>query len=414
MRIALFTDTYPADVNGVARTLGTLVAHAASRGHEIALVTPRVSEHPGEHASRHRQLPGIPVPIYPELQLARGVDGIGKRMLSDFAPDLVHVATESTVGLSGRRWAVRNGVPLVTSFHTNFPAYLHSYRMGPLESLLWRYLRWFHARALVTFCPSWDTLESLQHRRFHARFRVWSRGVDAELFSPERRREEVRARIAPGADRILVYVGRLAAEKRVDFLLDVFPRVRSELGEGTALVLVGDGPATERLEARAVPGVHFTGFLRGVELAEAYAAGDVFVFASETETFGNVVLEALSSGLPAVVADRGGVRETVIADRTGVRIEPGDVDGFAGACARLLRDDLRRKRLSDGARAEALSRSWEAILDGLLREYEVALAVHRGDALPSALEGASVAGDSELAKSRSAVAELMAPAGGTS
>jgi glycosyltransferase involved in cell wall biosynthesis len=401
MRIALFTDTYPDDVNGVARTLGTLVEHATARGHEVALVTPRVSDAPAAHARAHRQLFGVPVPIYPELQLARGLDRRGRRMLDDFAPDLVHVATESTVGFSGRRWAARRRVPLVTSYHTNFPAYLHDYHLGPLEPLVWRYLRWFHARSLVTLCPSRDTLESLTDHAFHDRLRIWSRGVDTELFRPERRSEEVRRRIAPGAARILVYVGRLAWEKRVDVVLDAYPRVRAALGPGTALVFVGDGPAAARLRARAPAGVHFTGFLRGVPLAEAYAAGDLFVFASDTETFGNVCLEALSSGLPAVVADKGGVKESVVPGRTGVRVRPNDPVAFADACIALLSDDAERVRLAAGARAEATSRSWEEILDGLLREYAAALACARGEVALHDLGGEAIAGESAVARPRS-------------
>lgn len=378
VKIGLFTDTYPRDVNGVARTLGILVEHARARGHQVALVTPRVSPEPAPDAEHHRQLPGIPVPMYPELQLARGMDRRGKRMLRAFAPDLVHVATESTVGLSGRLWAVRRGIPLVTSYHTNFPAYLHDYHMGALEPWIWRYLRWFHGQSRVTFCPSHDTLADLRDHAFHPRLRIWSRGVDTELFSPSRRSEEVRRRLAPGADRILLYVGRLAAEKRVDVVLDAYIRVREILGGRTALVFVGDGPLADKLRSRAPAGVHFTGFLRGIPLAEAYAAGDVFVFASDTETFGNVCLEALSSGLPAIVADRGGVRETVIPGRTGIRVEPGDSGAFADACVHLLTHEDVRRRLASGARAEATSRSWSAILDDVLQAYAGALAREPG------------------------------------
>jgi glycosyltransferase involved in cell wall biosynthesis len=401
MRLALFTDTYPEDVNGVARTLGMLVAHAAARGHRIALVTPRVSEEGAEHAVAHRQLFGVPIPIYPDLQLARGVDGPGKRMLEEFDPELVHVATESTVGLSGRNWAVRNGVPLVTSFHTYFPLYLHDYRMGFLEPAVWRYLRWFHDRSLLTFCPSHDTLEALRAQEFHPRLRIWGRGVDTELFGPHRRRAEVRQAIAPGADRILVYVGRLAAEKRVEVVLDAFPRIREATGPGTALVFVGDGPAGARLRARAGEGVYFTGFLHGESLAEAYAAGDLFVFASDTETFGNVVLEAVASGVPAVVADQGGVRESAIPGRTGVRARPNDPEAFADACIELLRDDAAREALARGAREYALSRSWEAILDGLLQEWAAARAVARGVADRRDLHEDAVAGESRLGRTQS-------------
>lgn len=401
MRLALFSDTYPDDVNGVARTLGILVAHATARGHRVALVTPRVSGAGCVHAAAHRQLPGVPVPMYPELQLARGLDREGKRILQEFGPDLVHVATESSVGLSGRRWALRRGLPLVTSFHTNFPMYLHDYRMGWLEPVVWRYLRWFHGPSLLTFCPSRDTLEDLRGHGFHGRLRIWGRGVDTEHFGPHRRRDEVREAMAPGAQRILVCVGRLAAEKRVEVVLDAFPRIREATGPGTALVFVGDGPAGPRLRKRAGEGVHFTGFLRGVELAEAYAAADLFVFASDTETFGNVVLEAIASGLPVVVADRGGVRESAIPGRTGVRVAPNDAAAFARACIDLLRDPQRRRALARGAREVARSRSWDAILDGLLREYEAARAVARGDVSRGELQEEAVAGASRVARSRS-------------
>lgn len=373
VRIALFTDTYAPDVNGVARTLERLVGHATRRGHEVALITPKVGDGPAHDAVAHRRLPGIAVPMYPELQLARGLDRRGRRLLEEFRPEVVHVATEVTVGLSGRRWSLRRSLPLITSFHTNFPAYLHDYRLGRLESLVWRYLRWFHARSVRTFCPSHDTLEMLSRHGFHRRLGVWSRGVDTELFSPERRNDATRGRIAPGAKRILLYVGRLAAEKRVHFVLDAFLRMRDEIGPETSLVFVGDGPEGERLRSRAPEGVHFTGYLTGVPLAEAYAAADVFVFASDTETFGNVVLEALSSGLPAVVVDRGGVRETVHTGRTGVRVPVGDVERFAAECARLVTDDAARRRLAKGARAEACARGWDQILDGLLDAYQSAI-----------------------------------------
>ncbi len=377
MKIALFTDTYPNDINGVARTLGMLVSHAEARGHEIALVSPHVSPSAAEKTVLHRQLPGIPIPIYPDLQLARGIDGKGKRALRDFAPDVVHVATESSVGLSGRRWAVRNGVPLVTSFHTNFPAYVASYRAPFLEPWVWRYLRWFHDPATTTLCPSRATLAELEAHAFHGRLGIWSRGVRTELFDPELRSEEVRQRIAPGADRILLYAGRIAHEKRVDVLLDVYLRVRDRLDERVALVFVGDGPAAAGLRKRAPDDVHFTGFLRDRALAEAYAAADLFVFASETETFGNVVLEALASGVPAVAVNRGGVTETVLPGKTGALVPPNDVVAFSDACIRLLENEDERRRLAEGARSEALSRSWTTVLDGVLDAYDGATSLAR-------------------------------------
>lgn len=373
MRIALFTDTFPPTVNGVARTLGRLVRHGVERGHQVAVISTRVSRDPWEHATHHHQLPGVPMPVYPELQIARPLDRAGKRLLTAFHPDLAHVATESTVGWSGRRWARKRGVPLVSSFHTDFPAYLAGYGFGGLEKPVWRGLKAFHSRARITFCPSSATKKQLRENGFGHDIRIWSRGVDTEQFSPEYRSEAVRREVAPGAEKILVYTGRLAPEKRLDVLMEAFPLVRKALGPEVALVLVGDGPWMGRLREQAAEGVHFLGYRRGVHLAEAYAAGDVFAFPSDTETFGNVVTEALASGLPVVAPARGGVTDSVIPGKTGILVPPRDPESFAQALIRILSDDPLRKELAAGARAFAETRSWASILDCLLRDYQDAL-----------------------------------------
>lgn len=372
MRIAIFADTYPPTINGVARTLGRLVEHVAARGHDVFLAGPRVGAAVETRATYHHRAPGVPLPVYPELQILRFLDRAGKRALEAFAPDLVHVATEAPLGWSGRQWALRAGVPLVTSFHTNMPEYLAGYGFGRLEGALWRGFRAFHRPARLTFCPSSATLTELRTRGFHDRLRIWPRGVDADRFSPVRRSEALREQLAPGAEHVMVYVGRLAPEKRLDVLLDAWPLVRAALGERVALVLVGDGPLAPTLRATAPAGVSFTGYRTGVELAEAYAIGDVFVFPSDTETFGNVVAEALASGLPVVAPARGGVTDLVQPDVTGVLVPPRDAAAFATACIDLLRDPLRRLRLAHGARRLALGLDWAVILDGLLGHYEEA------------------------------------------
>jgi glycosyltransferase involved in cell wall biosynthesis len=179
--------------------------------------------------------------------------------------------------------------------------------------------------------------------------------------------------MAPGAERILLYVGRLAPEKRLDVLMEAFPRVREAVGPGVALVLVGDGPWMDRLRQKAGEGIHFLGYRRGVPLAEAYAAGDIFAFPSDTETFGNVVTEALASGLPVVAPEKGGVVDSVIPGRTGILVHPRDPAAMADGLIRLLTDEPLRARLAAGARAFAESRSWASILDDLLADYEDAL-----------------------------------------
>jgi len=372
MRIALFTDTYLPTVNGVARTLGRLVAEARRRGHEIALVSPDVEGPGATNVHLHHQLHGIPVPMYPELLLACPLNAAGESRIREFAPDLVHVATEATVGWSGREWALRNGVPLVTSFHTNFPDYAVGYGLGALEEAGWRYLQSFHRPAVVSLCPSEATRRRLRERGFHARWEVWSRGVDAELFSPSRRKEEVREALAPGAERILLHVGRLAPEKRCDVAIEAFRRIH-QAHPSAALVFVGDGPDRGRLEGLAGPGVHFAGYRTGVDLAEAYASGDLFVFPSDTETFGNVVVEAMASGLPVIAAARGGVLDTVIPGQTGILCAPGQVAAFAAAIDTLLFDPPALLALSHGGRQAALSRSWDRVFDLLFQAYEGAM-----------------------------------------
>lgn len=376
MKIALFTDTYLPSVNGVARALNALVEHAAAAGHEVALVTPQVDETPRAVALHHK-LAGPAFPLYPELRMCapRLGDSV-RRSLEEFAPDVVHAATEAGVGLAGRRWARRRGLPLVTSFNTLFPDYLSGYRMGALSPALWAYLRWFHAGAALTVTPSdWMRRELARHR-FHKRIGIWSRGVDTELFHPARRSWPLRRALAPDAEVLLLYVGRMAVEKKVPLLLEAFPEIRERTRRRVALVMVGGGPALTQLEARAPEGVRFVGYKHGEELAAHYASADLFLFPSDTETFGQVVTEAQASGLPAVVPDRGGVVDTVIPCRTGYRFAPGDASSMARAVARLVDDPPLRLHMGSNARADAEARGWAGVCAGLLDRYAT---VARGD-----------------------------------
>ena len=369
MRMVLFTDSYTPQVNGVARTLARLVEHAGERGHEVALVSPRVAGAALTDADMHLALPSIPFPWYPELRLALPLDPWSARRLDAFAPDLVHVATEATVGWSGLGWAEKRGVPLVTSFHTDIPSYLAGYGLGGLEPHAWNYLRSFHRRARMSFCPSLTTVAQLRDAGFDHDLRVWGRGVDPDLFNPRRRREQVRERLAPGARHVLLYVGRLAPEKRVDLLIDAFNGLRGFFGEDVALVIVGDGPSGPALRQAGGPGVHFAGYLTGETLADAYAAADLFTFPSDTETFGNVVLEAMASGLPLVAAARGGVVDLVGNENRGLLFPPGDVSALGATIVHLLLEPQLRRRLALHARAEALRRSWTAVFDDRFAAY---------------------------------------------
>lgn len=373
MRIALFTDTYAPHVNGVARTLQRLVRNAARSGHEVALVTPDTGGRADPDARLHVQLRGIPLPMYPELQISRPLGNSGAQELRAFAPDVVHAATELTIGWSGVRWAKDLGIPLVTSFHTKFPAYLSGYGLARLEPTAWGYLRTFHAHSIRTFCPSRETLGELRENGFQGRIDIWSRGVDSDQFNPGRRCLSLRRELSPKADRIALYVGRLAPEKRVDLLLDAWNEASGALGGRSALWIVGDGPAASGLKARAPDDVLFTGYLHGDKLARAYASADVFVFPSDTETFGNVVLEAMASGLPSIVPDRGGAAELVRPARDGILFSSGDAGALGAAICRLLTEERLRRRMSESARRVAEQRSWASIFDALFASYDEAV-----------------------------------------
>jgi glycosyltransferase involved in cell wall biosynthesis len=271
--------------------------------------------------------------------------------------------------MAGHRWARSTGVPLVTSYCTNFPDYLSGYRLGWAEGWCWSHLRSFHGGARLTLCPSNATLEELRRRGFHERMRIWGRGVDSELFNPSRRSEALRQEMAPGAEVILVYVGRIAPEKKVGLLLEAFPKIRERASRKVALVYVGDGPALEGLRRRGVQGVHFTGYRRGEALAAHYASADAFVFPSDTETFGQVVTEALASGIPAVAPARGGVMDTVVPGETGWLFQPGDVDDLVERALHLVEHPEERRAMGLRARRAAEERSWEEIFRRLFADY---------------------------------------------
>ncbi len=380
LRIALFTDTYPPQVNGVSRTLARLVDHLLGAGHEVALVTPRGEGagvrqvDPGRAPALHLALPGVPVPVYPELLLPRWPTRRERAALEAFDPQVVHCATESVLGWWGRRWARRTRRPLVTSFHTNFPTYAAGYGLGFTEGMAWGLLRRFHAPAFRTLAPSRDTVDELARRRFHPRLQIWSRGVEADHFHPDRRTMELREALAPGAEVILLYVGRLAPEKRLPLLLEAFPSVRARASVPVGLVLVGGGPLEAQLRADPPPGVHLAGYRTGLDLARAYASADIFAFPSDTETFGNVVLEAMASGLPVVGVNRGGVRDSIFPGQTGLLTPPGEPGPFADALLELVESPFLRATMGTRGRLEAEGRSWPRILDGVVTTYEEALA----------------------------------------
>jgi glycosyltransferase involved in cell wall biosynthesis len=373
MRVSLVTETYFPQVNGVSRTLGQLARHLRSRGDDVQVIHPNYGQAPG--AGADYLVPSVTLPFYKELHLPIPTFGKVHRAIDTFAPDVIHVATEATLGFSVLRYATRRQIPIVSSFHTNFDQYSHHYGVGWARGTIWRYLRWFHNGTAETYVPSRPTIADLEARGFE-RLVLWPRGVDSTLFRPDRPgRPRVRESLGFTPDEVVIaYVSRIAVEKNVEYLADALIQVGKARPE-VRFLFVGDGPARAEIQERMGPSATFVGYQSGDDLADHYAAADLFAFASRTETFGNVVLEAMASGLPVVALKEGGVGGIVRPGETGDLLDPeATAAEFAEAILPLVADAGLRRRLSEGARAYALSQSWDEIMGALRARYERILA----------------------------------------
>ncbi|WP_054939935.1 glycosyltransferase family 4 protein [Paenibacillus ihuae] len=368
MRLALFTDTYLPQTNGVARTLHRLTGHLNRRGIEHLLFTPKPASGQDDN-DPVRKIASIPFFLYPECRLALPHMSSIHNELRAFSPDLVHMATPFNLGLCGLRYAQKQNLPHVASYHTHFDRYLQYYRMRRIVPLYWKYMKWFHRSCDAILAPSQETIGSLRAHGFSG-LRLWSRGVDCGLYTPEKRSADVRELYGSENQLLLIYVGRIAPEKDIATLLAAMRLLPDSIASAVHLLIVGDGPQLPELRAAAPQNVTFSGSKYGQELAELYAAGDLFVFPSCTETFGNVVLEAMASGLPVIAADAGGSRDLVVPGRSGTLFEPHQPAAMAEAICRLAEQPLLRMAMAQEGRRLALGRSWEHIFDRLISDYE--------------------------------------------
>ncbi len=382
-RVLYCTDTYPPQVNGVSVVTALSVRGLAARGWACHVVAPR---YPADMAGTPIDAVSLPVetmtdvasvalPVYPDLRLSAPALRRVTRAMRAFAPDLVHCETEFVLGRMGQVAARRLGIPLVTSYHTDFGKYVASYGVPWLRGVVNGYVGRFHRRARRTYTPS--AVAAAELRRLGvAHAEVWGRGVDTRAFSPRHRSQALRESIAAGGDAFTyLYVGRLAAEKSVDRVLAAYRRAAEQLPAGAVrLVIAGAGPREAPLRATAPSSVVFLGYLdRETTLPQLYASADAFVFASETETLGLVVLEAMASGLPVVAVPAGGVAEHLRDGENGLAAPAGDVEAMAGAMVRLATDTRLHRRLAHGAVNTAEALTWDAELDRLNRSYREVL-----------------------------------------
>lgn len=368
MNILIVTETYPPEINGVARTLAEMVEGLSGLGHRVTLVRPaRPGEGrtaaPAEAACEVHEVRGLPVPGYPGLQFGLPAGGLLRRLLANRGIDAAYIATEGPLGHSALRACAHHGVPALSGMHTNFHQYSRHYGAGILAPAVLRYLRGFHNRLAGTLVPTRAMAGQLAADGFQ-RLHVWPRGVHTTLFSPQRRSARLRARWGLAEDAIgVLYVGRLAPEKNIDTAFAAFAGIRAH-HPGARFVLVGSGPAEAMLRQRHADAV-FSGPRTGVDLAEHYASGDIFLFPSQTETFGNVTLEAMASGLAVVAHDLAAAHELIQPGVNGLLARSGTPNAFTRQAIACAADPGLRRKLKRHARETALQQDWPRLIDRL-------------------------------------------------
>jgi len=379
LRVALVTETYPPEVNGVAATIARVVDGLRQRGHELQLLRPRQesaqTEDDGERYSEVL-LRGLPIPRYPQLKLGLPARRALLQRWSARRPDVVHIVTEGPLGWSALQAALQLKLPVVSDFRTNFHAYSRHYGVGWLRGPVMAYLRKFHNRTACTMVPTEPLRVELTAAGFKG-LRVVARGVDAQRFTPARRSDALRAQWGAGPDTtVALCVGRLAPEKNLGLVLDAAAGMRVSQ-PSLRLVMVGDGPERARLQQRC-PEAVFCGQRHGDDLAAHYASADVFLFPSTTETFGNVVPEAMASGLAVLAYRHAAAGELLRHGDNGLLVALDDSAGFCDQACRISGNRDRIRHLGSAARETACQMDWARIIEAIEREYAAAMATSVG------------------------------------
>ncbi|MGW4379582.1 glycosyltransferase family 4 protein [Kitasatospora sp. NPDC004531] len=387
MRVAIVTESFPPEVNGVAHSVLRAAEHLVRRGHQPLVITPAPARGahcpPQSFGPDHEPLPvvripSVPLPRYPQVRIALPSRRLAAA-LTAHRPDVVHLASPFVLGARAARITERLDLPTVAVYQTDLAGYAQAYRMGRGvgSALAWARIRAVHRAAARNLAPSTPAAQDLTAHGVR-NVRIWARGVDSARFHPDHRDEALRRSLAPGGEVLVGYVGRLAPEKRVDLLAET-----SRL-PGVRVVVIGDGPSGPALKA-AMPGAVFLGRRTGAELARCFASLDVFVHTGPLETFCQTIQEAMASGVPVVAPAVGGPLDLVGHHRTGLLVAPRDAAAVARAVATLAAVPDLRARYGAAGRADVTDRTWEAVGDQLLQHYEDVLAEYR-DRSPAAPE----------------------------
>lgn len=367
-RVALFSGNYNYVMDGPVRALNKLVAYLESQGVEVLVFAPTAKIAAFEHNGTLVSVPSVALPGRGEYRLGLGLPRSVRKQLKTFAPDLIHLAAPDILGHRALTWAERNGIPAVASFHTRFDTYPRYYKMAWLEKHVTAFMRRFYQRCEEIYAPSPCMADILQEQNMARSIGIWSRGVDAKLFNPSRRSTQWRRDHGINSnEQVVTFVGRLVLEKGLDVFADTIDLMK-ERGHKVRALVVGDGPERDAFQAR-MPDAVFTGYLKGKDLATAYASSDVFFNASVTETFGNVTLEAMACGLPAVCANATGSRSLIKHGVNGFLADSVSAPDFAEHLGRILSDPDLCAQLASASHDRSLNYHWDRVLGGLYHQY---------------------------------------------
>ena len=373
-RIALFSGAYNHIADGVTLTLNRLVKHLESNGIEVRIFAPTTNTPAIDHAGTLVAAPSVrmPLPGRAEYRVSTHFPRYIREELERFNPSIIHLATPDALGKGALNFALKRKIPVVASYHTHFSSYLQYYKLQWLESWMWNYLRRFYAQCDQVYVPSESMMQVLRSHKIESNLYLWERGVETTLFNPSRRSLEWRRKRGIGDDEVVVsFISRLVWEKGLDIYADVIERLEAN-GIPHRSLIVGKGPAGDELKSR-LKNTIFLGHLKGEELATAYASSDLFLFPSETETFGNVTLEAMASGLPTVCADATGSSSLVRDGVTGYLAAPQDASSFYPFVEKLAVEGMLRREMGALALKRAKEFDWSVILDRIMGYYNALL-----------------------------------------
>jgi glycosyltransferase involved in cell wall biosynthesis len=374
MRILICTDTYIPEINGVTKTLGKLRDYLSENAIKYRFFAPGYPKKMGSSKTENTiRFKSFSFPLYSQVRVAYPWYEKFKREADNFKPDIIHLATPAGIGLAGHRYARKRNIPIITSFHTNFDEYLKYYHLNFIYDKVWDYFRWFHRPAVINFSPSMDTLRKLEDNGI-GNLKIWSKGINRDIFNPDFRNETLREELGLKDKITFVYIGRIAREKSLDIFLHAIKKLNTiSSSDKIRFLIVGDGPYLKTMMKESPSNVLFTGFKTGRELSELYAAGDVFVFPSGSETFGNVVYEAFASGLPVIAVNSGGVKDLVVHGENGLMSIPKDAVSLAYNMKEFIDHPELVKKLRKNALMQVKGKTWDAVMKKYIEDCKSVL-----------------------------------------